>query len=459
MSASFAPPSPRDAHGVLRRAAFVLSLATTVTLLGTSSPAQSAAELVARLSAKDAKTRAAAYRKLLKLLPPRAPSELAKRLPKAPYTAQYYGYAVLRRYRYKTIRPVLRKFARGDVPYLRLVASVDLHRHGANGYLTVIAKALRAEGVAAAPRSAMLRALGRVRDERIDASARELLHAKQNTAVLQAALDYLWAAEDPLVAQRLNGLIHEPSLRGQTALLLAAAALAWGVEDGGKALIKTLPATRVVGRATWAFLERASKLSPELLAAVATHAERCKNPASLRAATSLLVARRAKEAVATLRRIAASGNKRLAEIGLAKLAELPGELEPKDLRAMLEGTAPRLQLFAAETLRRRDDLSGLSTVLRLAKSRDKERVEAVRILGGFVISVAVQPLIDALNDNDARVRNEAYRGLARLLPRLFPFRRFDLARTGYAPNASAAERGAAVRQINAWWQKNRSAGH
>jgi HEAT repeat protein len=101
-------------------------------------------------------------------------------------------------------------------------------------------------------------------------------------------------------------------------------------------------------------------------------------------------------------------------------------------------------------LRRMDDNSGLPRVLELWKKPGTHRAEAVRVLGRFKVPAAIDPLVEALLDQDQNVRTAGQQGLAMLLPSLYPYRRFDLASAGYQPSGPAAQREEAVRKIRAW---------
>jgi HEAT repeat protein len=74
----------------------------------------------------------------------------------------------------------------------------------------------------------------------------------------------------------------------------------------------------------------------------------------------------------------------------------------------------------------------------------------VRVLGRFKVPAAIDPLVEALLDQDQNVRTAGQQGLAMLLPSLYPYRRFDLASAGYQPSGPAAQREEAVRKIRAW---------
>ncbi len=77
------------------------------------------------------------------------------------------------------------------------------------------------------------------------------------------------------------------------------------------------------------------------------------------------------------------------------------------------------------------------------------------MLGGFRTAKAVDPLLGALMDSKISVRANAYNSLSTVLRSLFPYRRLDLASTGYATSGSASARKTAVDAMKAWWAKHR----
>ena len=126
------------------------------------------------------------------------------------------------------------------------------------------------------------------------------------------------------------------------------------------------------------------------------------------------------------------------------------------MHRMLDSGRAALALLAAGTLRRMDDPTGLDRVLEIMHQGGAQRAAAIRVLSGFRVRAAVLPLINALMDPDLTARHRALSGLQAVLGSLFPYRRLDLRRPGYRPQAPAATRKAAARQILAWWNAHRA---
>ena len=77
------------------------------------------------------------------------------------------------------------------------------------------------------------------------------------------------------------------------------------------------------------------------------------------------------------------------------------------------------------------------------------------MLSAFRSDQIVVPLIEALDHDRPAVRKTALTAVTTVLRRLFPYRRFDLRKTGYAVDADKARRQQAVRTIKIWWASHR----
>ena len=108
-------------------------------------------------------------------------------------------------------------------------------------------------------------------------------------------------------------------------------------------------------------------------------------------------------------------------------------------------------------LRRMDDPRGLTAVIRIVRQHADLRRDAVTILGEFRAAEAVDPLIDALMDEDQTVRSYAATALHATFRTLMPYRRISLDAAGYDARKPKAARELAVAQIRAWWTRNRDA--
>ncbi|MFV1959778.1 MAG: HEAT repeat domain-containing protein, partial [Planctomycetota bacterium] len=140
------------------------------------------------------------------------------------------------------------------------------------------------------------------------------------------------------------------------------------------------------------------------------------------------------------------------------IVTLASPLTEDTLRPVLADEDVDRRLWAADALRRRDDVEGLPVVIMaLQKGTDAQRVAAARILGGFRTDGAVEPLLDAMEDDQPGVRAAALRSAQAVLASLFPQRRLVLTTTGYAADAPPEVRREAVDRIRRWWETYRNA--
>lgn len=306
----------------------------------------------------------------------------------------------------------------------------------------------------------MLRRITKIEAPEVRDAARKLLVPGVHVSVLAAALNHLSLAkaEDPRTAKALDTLLQSAKTKG-TARALCAAFHVWrGRPQHTAMLAKTLDALPVVSTWVWPYLKKTRTLDKTVLAAIARHAQRTRNITSLTNALDLLTRRKYADLIPTLRKVASRADKKdrkLAELAYNRLARMPDQLKTKELHRLLTAKPPWLNLFAAGTLRRRDDGSGMQRVLELVDRPGAHRAEAIRVLGGFRNDAIVGPLIEALRDPDTTVRTRGYAALGPVLRGLFPYRRFDLKSAGYSPTAARAVREAAVRKIHAWWDANK----
>ncbi|MFT4513902.1 MAG: HEAT repeat protein, partial [Planctomycetota bacterium] len=138
---------------------------------------------------------------------------------------------------------------------------------------------------------------------------------------------------------------------------------------------------------------------------------------------------------------------------LRQLSTLTGGLRAKDLLKLLRSDAVVARLIAADTMRRRDDPSGLEVVLQAVPTAGKHKVEALRVLGRFRSRKSIPLLLGMLDDTDVQVRNAAWRGVQETMRSLFPYRSFDFRKAGYDPQGDSGgqARPAGIERIRAWW--------
>jgi hypothetical protein len=421
---------------------------------------QNPAKLVADLNHKNRNTSVAAYRKLYKELPPKAIPVLVERLPGFGFGGQNYGMLVLSRYADKQRRTPLRKLMITGTPFLQGCSAAILYRDGDKKALPHLVAALTMDRVGVTARATMVRRLTGIDHPDVLAAVREMLVPGVHFSILAAVIDFAWANKDPQVVPAIEKLLRLKTTAGTARGLCAAFLVARDRFAHAATLGQTLAKLSAVSTLIWNYLDRARKLQHTVLHGVAGHAAKTKSITSLTRALKVLRAREYRGLMPTLREVANRKNEKLAKVAFKILAEMPDQLKPKELREMLPSEKPWLALFAAETLRRRDDPVGLPRTLQLVARKDKlmdrYRVEAVRVLGGFRSNKVVQPLIDLLRHRVPGVRSRAYSSLQYVLRDLFPYSRFDFKTTGYKPWGKTAQRGPAVRTIQAWWDENKT---
>jgi HEAT repeat protein len=198
------------------------------------------------------------------------------------------------------------------------------------------------------------------------------------------------------------------------------------------------------------FLDRATRLDPAVVDAIAA-ALQAARPFDVGPTATLLQRHAPDKAVAALRALLAGNNAELRGPALEALAAIPGALDQKQLKELLDSADVSQQLAAAATLRRMDDPSGLPVVIALLPRARARKAEAARVLGDFRSRQAVPPLLDLLDDQDLAVRQAAWTGLQEIWRALLPYRRFDFTRCGYDPAAPA--RAAGIAALRAWWDR------
>ena len=150
-------------------------------------------------------------------------------------------------------------------------------------------------------------------------------------------------------------------------------------------------------------------------------------------------------------------NPSVADAAVMALVELAGRAQIDVIRKLLKHASADRRLKAAEALVALDDPSGIPVLKEtLSDKTVYYRQRAVTALSGCRSKEVVEPLLFAMSDEDANVRNSAGSGLVAVLAALFPYRKFDLVKAGYdARNGTAQARADAIAKVRDWWEKNR----
>ena len=138
--------------------------------------------------------------------------------------------------------------------------------------------------------------------------------------------------------------------------------------------------------------------------------------------------------------------------------DLEGGLDEAALLPLLNSDDVEKKLMGADALRRLNNHRGLTIVIEiLASGESNDRSEAARVLGGFRVPAAVEPLIKALSDANSLVRMRAGYSLSAVLGSLFPYRRFNFTTVGWSYSASQTANRTAIAAIRAFWETHKDA--
>ncbi|MBZ0150740.1 MAG: hypothetical protein K8J09_04340, partial [Planctomycetes bacterium] len=215
------------------------------------------------------------------------------------------------------------------------------------------------------------------------------------------------------------------------------------------ALTKLLQAEPERLQAIRYLLDNDRKLPAALLEVIAASLAKATQGYEITQTAALLRRQGSAAGAAHLRELLRHEKAELRAAALEALAQDGGGIDDKDLRALLHGDDVGCVLTVADLLRRRDDASGLDAVLAAMPKAGTQRLKATEVLARFRDRRAVAPLLDLLDDGDHRVRSAAWFGLQELMRGLFPYRRFDFEKCGYAPES--ASRQASITALRAWW--------
>lgn len=437
-----------------------VALCLVLLLVTLPAAAEDRAALVAKLTGEDNTARLAAYRALLRDKSPAVVPLLLEALPDSPDIAQYYGVNILQQQPDKEKRKALKALLRAKSPHLRVLAAAALHRLGERGAALVVVKALKTPGVDDATRAMMLMRIYSLRDPAIQEAVREFLEPDEASAVIEAAVYDVYLVRDKAAQAALVGLCaHEkPDVR----VLAAGCLLVLGDAGQVDALVAALEDPELSTSPLYklkTFLSQARPAPPAVLAALHARMADETNAYALRTLVEILGEHGYAKAVREIRGFLDHENAQLSKAAFGALARFPGAITTETMRELLEGGSDARRLAAADALRRSDDTSGLPVVIDVLKNaeKDQDRWEAALSLGRYRDPKAVDALLDALLDEHATVRSNAYNSLGGVLRVMFPYRRFDLARTGYVYSASAAARKAATARLRAWWDAHRKA--
>ena len=417
--------------------------AATLLLLLLAGTTAAESDLEARVARLAGERPYDAYRDLMARRDERMVPLIGRILPSCGDQGQYYGVMLMRRFPPKLTRPVLRNLARDKSPYLRVAAGAELVRTGERGAAGAVGRALRTKGLSDPIRVRMISALFNVRAPEIAQALREFLIPGHSPAVVGGVLQHFHQLKDRSVLPACKRLLEEthPGVRAMAAAYLLAyggpehaGELAAAIESGS---LDSASFSRV------RYLLRSVRLPDRVLEALVKFIAARPSAYTLRAAIELLEKHQYEKALPALRELLQDPNSQVAKAAFEALAGWPGALEKQRLQTMLSRANRERRAWAADALRRMDDLSGLPAVLDLLETGTTgQRRDAARMLGGFRVAAAVEPLLATLDSADPTTRAQARTSLGQVLRTLFPYRRLDVTQT--TPQA-----------LRRWWTANR----
>lgn len=442
------------------RSPLLSSRGVVIVLLSVQAPAQTpaktpattpAARLVERLGSEDARTRHDAYRQLRDKRPSGALPLLEKALPGYSIHAQSLGISLLLAYPPESVEALLRRFLTGKSPFLALASAVRLYQRGDRGVVSHMVRALRADA-SGYERSLMLSRLHNVRSPELTDAVVRLLVPEALRSVLDPALQYLLRAKATEAVTPVAKLLREDDrLDAEQRGVCAAFLLAMGESQDAGALAAAIPDLRNFSRID-SMLRRVQDIDKLVLAAVLEYVERNRGGQAA-AALRFLARHDYTPAVRKMRELIGDDDITLSKAAFDALMTMGQGLEPKVLRRLLNSQKVQVVITAADALRRLDDTTGLTHLVAIFRKGGRYKADAVGAIGKFRVRAAIPLLLDALEDSDTRVRMHGQNGLTTVLRGLHPYKRFDLAATGYRHTAPLAVRQAAVVKIRQWWAR------
>lgn len=444
----------------MRRAALALSLAVLLVPAVVALADADLARLVDDLGSQDNARRVAAFNALREAKDERAVPLLLDRLPGLDLPGQQYGVMILEAYPPKIGKQVFPRLLAMASPYLRLCGGLALYRMGDKRGVPAVVEALQAEDADLVTRSYMLSRLYDVREPRVVAVLEGMLRPGVEASLLGSVLWALQANTPPSTLEACRRLYAEddrPDARFLTAIFLFRAGDLARADDAAAALRTGRVTSAAFSRLQSFLLTARLSAPPALLDAATELVTPDADVGLLQGLIRFLASAGHRAAIPRIQKLLGHPSSFVAKAAFEALAELGAGIDPATLRSLLETADADGRVAAADLLRRMDDLSGMDAVLDVLKTGPTaQRAEAARVLGGFRVRAAVDPLLDALMDDDALVRGNALRSLDALWRSLFPYRRLDLVAAGYAAADAEGPRRAAVARIRAWWEAHRT---
>jgi HEAT repeat protein len=417
--------------------------------------------LVEELGGSDASLRVSALNTLRNRKDPRVIPLVEKAIPGYGDMGRYYAVLLLDSFPARDTKPVFSRLLGSNDAWLRLGAATALYRMGERRMVEPMVQTLCQEGVDETVRIRMIYRVSGIREPKVLEALRRFLAPGARLMPLGAALSVLSNSSDRDSAAVVRKLLEDT--RAGVRAMAAAWLFKMGEPDAAEHLVKALSTGKVESNEfsrMYSLLYSTPGL-PEPVLEVLTELLSDPDASStvLMNSARLLARSRYRKAVPALRRLLTHSNDMVAKAAFEALLALDGGLSAETVRPMLEAKDPERRLLGADALRRLNDRSGLPVVLKiLAEGEATDRAEAARVLGGFRVAAAVNPLLTALADRNSTVRERAQYSLTTVLGSLFPYRRIDVASVGYSWSATPEANRSAIAALRAFWEEHRGRG-
>jgi HEAT repeat protein len=442
----------------VKRIALLLGFCCAAAALGTQrafAADDSPEALVKTLVGEDSTPRYDAYRALIAKHPPEALPLLSKALPGSPLLAQNYGTSIVAGYPAAQTKPVYERWLGCDAPYLRVVSGAALFRAGDAKAIGAVVEVFTRRDLEPGVLSYCLSSIYSLRDPGLLKAIRSLIEPDAEPSVLGPVLNHLSTVKDAEARPIAEKLLVATS--ASTRALAAAFLMKLGDESRADVLAEALKSADFPYST---FIQMQSMLSngprlPEVvLDALLAIVEAEPAGWGLQVVIGHLGDAGYAKAAPTLRKLLDREDAMIGKAAFDALSKIPGGLTPENVQSLLTGGDEARRVSAAEALRRADDFSGLAAVTDVLKNGKNAtaKVDAARALGGFRVRAAIEPLMDALADENLSVRANAQSSLQSLLTALYPYRRIDLSLTGYNSSSTPAANAEAITKIKAWYQ-------
>ncbi|MHC5065185.1 MAG: HEAT repeat domain-containing protein [Planctomycetota bacterium] len=380
---------------------------------------------------------------------------LLESLPGFPIPSQSLGFYLIRSYPPSQRSSGMQRLLSSESAYLRFCAASQLFREGEEAQLNRIISELDAAKEDSL-RLTMLSRLNGIKEEELIAWVRFQLMPEESPSLISAYLGYLLSTRDRESMATARALMESDKVTAETQSICAAYLLAAGVQSASKQLATYLKDadTASLSRAN-RFMSQAENLGKPVYEHLMTILSDEKDPYQLTVALNILGSHAHKPALKLIRAHLNSDHANVARAAHEALLGLAHELDPDELRGMLESSDTQEVLLAADLLRRMDDHSGLDDVIKILSTQGPQQLAAANSLGDFRVAAAVPPLLKALESTDVNLRSRALNSLEKVLSAIFPYKHLDLRSTGYAPEADEQTRGEGLAKIRAVWTSNK----